>query len=422
MDLLKYTKISPDNLLHFLLPALLFVTPISSSAKSILLPMVIIIILLSPTHRQHLMTLCANRWCQFLLLLFFIAVIGCLWSQASLAERGLVLEKWSKLLYLPILIVGFREEKTRRWAAHAFLFAMLLTCLISIVLHLSQYNLSGKAAADGVFRNHIMTGIMMSFATYLTAIFFVQQTHSIKKNPKLSRIGYLLMGLLFSYQIFFVNQSRSGYVVYLLLTSLFIIQVFDKRQMMIAFLCTILAFSGCFYLSQVMRDTVRSAIQNIHTYQHDKDTSLGYRLQFHSYAKQLFQRHPLIGGGTGSFTYSFRTDDPVPSWTHSDAHSGRLLEPHSQYWLVAAELGLVGLICFALLYAELFVHAWRLQVYRPIAFALLIIMLMGNLTDSLLFYSGSGYFFILFLALCFAEKMDSSNIKKSKSKVSQAYA
>ncbi|MDP3562450.1 MAG: O-antigen ligase family protein [Legionellaceae bacterium] len=390
----------PEKLLLIFLPLLFFVTPLSSSAKSILIGVVVAIIIASPRYRQDLATLFSNHWCRSALFLFFLALVGCLWSPASLGEKGLVLEKWSKLLYLPILIVGFQDTKIRNRALHAFLFAMLLTCVLSFFIQYTHYFHIKNSAADSVFRNHIMTGMMMSFATYVALLFSIQARGT-------KRIGYLVLSLIFSYQILFVNQGRTGYVLFLLLMAALIIQQFNKRQAAIGLLALITLFSSCYYLSSPLQHGIHRVIYNLQSYEQNKNTPIGYRLQFHAFAKNLFKSHPLIGGGTGSFTYSFRTENPVPAWTNNTSHSGRLLEPHSQYWLVAAEFGVVGLLGLLWFYLELLVIAYRLDAMRPIAMALLLIFALGNTSDSLLFYSGSGYFFILFFALALSEKANS---------------
>jgi hypothetical protein len=45
----------------------------------------------------------------------------------------------------------------------------------------------------------------------------------------------------------------------------------------------------------------------------------------------------------------------------------------------------------------------RLEVMKPFAFALLMPFIIGSFTDSLLFYSGCGYFFLALMALCLGE-------------------
>lgn len=397
-------KLSFESALFFCIPALFFVTPLSSSLKSILLVVSIAIILISPQYRQELKYLLLHKYCLTTLLLFAIALIGYLWSPASLAEKNLILEKWSKLLYLPFLIVGLTNPKVRHTALNAFLSAMLITCLLSVYIHFTNHLHFGKITADGVFRNHIMTGIMMSFAAYLSGMFFLKAKNGV-------RIFYLLTSLLFSYQILFINESRTGYAIYLVLISLLIAQNLNFRQTCIGILSLALVFASSCYLSTTMWSRIKLSYQEWHSFTKDQNTPLGYRIQFHNYAKTLFYKSPIIGNGTASFTHSFKIDNPVPAWTADKSHSGKLLEPHSQYWLIAAEFGILGLIAFLLFYSELIIRFYNLKTLRPMAFALLSVLTIGNLTDSLLFYSGSGYFFIMFFALCLSENITALELK-----------
>jgi O-antigen ligase len=388
-NLKSYLNFFPD----FCVIMLFFVTPISSSAKSIFLAILVICTLLIPEKRQALFCLLSKKSCFFLLLLFFIALIASIWSDASIKEIGLVLEKWSKLLYLPFLILALNNKNTRKLSFNAFLVAMLITSLLSFYLFYTHDLGFGKMKADGVFRNHIMTGIMMSFATYLAAIFFTTS------STKYLKAFYLTIGIIFTYQVIFINESRTGYLMFLLLTSLFMFQHLTKRNAFIAILALTTVFATCCYVSQPLYNRIRLVYTNLHNYNDDKNTPVGYRIQFHDYAKKLFYKHPLVGNGTGSFTYSFRIDNPVPAWTDDKSHSGRLLEPHSQYWLIAAEFGMLGILTLMIFYGQLLSAFCKLTTLRPIALALFAVLVIGNFTDSLLFYSGSGYFFILFFAL-----------------------
>lgn len=407
MQLIK--KITPENALFICITALFFVTPISSSLKSIFLSASIVIILITPNYRQEIINLLAEKFFLSGLFLVLIAAIACLWSPASTSEKLLVLEKWSKLLYLPCLVVALKNPKLRKTAINAFIIAMAFTCLCSFYSKLANLELTGKMRIDGIFRNHIMTSIMTSFAAYLAGAQFL-------KAKNLPRVLYLLCILLTSGQILFINESRTGYVIYLLLMSLLILQKTSKIKAFLGIATICGVFIASCFLNQTLLDGIKSVKENLNSYQADKNTSIGYRIQFHSFAENIFKSHPLIGNGTASFTYKFRTENPVPTWTSATFHSGRLLEPHSQYWLVAAEFGTLGLLALLCFYAEIIYRTFKLEDMRDISLSLFIILTIGNLTDSLLFYSGSGYFFILFFALAFSEKVNSGVIINSLNK------
>ena len=373
------------------LAASLFAVPLSSTAKSILIVISLGLIISSPAYRRELLQTLSERWCQAAILLFLISILACAWSPATLAEKCIEIEKYSKLLYLPVLVVGFSDAKTRRLGLHAFLLAMTITFVLSFLMFAGIYQIN-DVEAGGIFRNHIMTGYMMAFAAYLAALLFFQERGSV-------RILYALLTILFTFHMLFINNGRAGYVIYLLMMVMLLVQMFSWRQ---ALLGTVLGFAFVtvmYYQSPVMQKAVGAAITDCKLYaNNEKNTSVGYRLQFHDYAYDLFKRHPWFGNGTASFRHLYHDENPIPA-------RGRILtEPHSQYWLVASEYGMLG--CFALVFffGSLCIASWRLKTLRPVALAILIPFFVGNLSDSLLFYSGTGYFFILFMALCLGEQ------------------
>lgn len=374
----------------------LLTIPLSSTAKSICVALALAVIVFSPVYRRDLLRMWTQRWCQAAVLLFSVAVIACAWSPATISEKLMEIEKYSKLLYLPILAVGFRDPQARRLALHGFLFAMLITVFISTLIYTNLLSF-GSIEANGVFRNHIMTGYMMAFAAYLSSLLFLQQSGR-------ARILYAVLALLFSYHLLFINNGRTGYVIFLLLMGLLMFQSFSWRQAVFGILAGCSLVVVTYYQSPVMQEAIHQAVNDCKLYEKSvKDTSIGYRLQFHDYAYNLFKRHPLIGNGTTSFKHIYHEENPIP------ARGTHLLEPHSQYWLVASEFGLLGCAALAFFFFSLFLASWRLNTLRPLALAILLPFLIGNLSDSLLFYSGTGYFFILFMALCLGEQKNEAD-------------
>lgn len=385
------SRFNPQAWVAFFLGASLLATPLSSTAKSIFIVLAISFIVVSPTYRRDLLNTLSQSWCMASLCFFFIALVACTWSPATLSEKWLEIEKYSKLLYLPILAVGFRDPMARRLGLYGFLLAMVITCVASILFFTGVFT-PANVEAGGIFRNHIMTGYMMAFAAYLSSLLFLQQRGK-------ARICYGLLVVLFSYHVLFVNNGRTGYVIYLLLMALLMLQWFSWRQALVGIVLGCSLFTLSYYQSPVMHSAIKSAVNDCKQYEkNDKDTSIGFRLQFHDYAYNLFKRHPWFGNGTASFTHLYTAEDPIP------ARGQHLLEPHSQYWLVASEYGVLGCLALAFFFGSLLISSLRLKQLRPLAFAVLLPFIVGNLSDSLLFYSGTGYFFILFMALCLGER------------------
>ncbi|GGI79038.1 O-antigen ligase family protein [Legionella impletisoli] len=373
--------------------AALMSIPLSSTARSIFLSVSVAWIAFHPTYYPELQQVFRKPWCISAILIFILAAFGCLWSPAAWHERFMVLEKYLKFLYLPILVVGFKDKRTRQFALYAFILAMTITCFISFLkaAHIGSF----KEPDDPgfVFHNHIITGYMMVLAAFITALF------AYRCQGK-SRLGYGLLAGLFSYQILFINTGRTGYFIYIMLLALYLLQVLSLRKALLAGFIACSILFGAFSFNSEIQNRLYTIVSEWQSYQdnQNKDTSLGYRFQFHQFAKQLFYRHPVVGNGTGGFTHQFGEEKPVPSWDR------RLLEPHSQYWFIATELGMLGLIAFMLFFGALFKATMRLDKMKAIALAVMLSFLVGGLSDSLLLYSGSGFILIAMMALCLGEE------------------
>jgi O-antigen ligase len=371
----------------------IFLMPLSSTLKDIALVMVCAGVLLFPTYNQLLPPLCRKPWFILAIFLFLQILVSCLWTPASGHEQLLALKKYSKLLYLPLCVVGFKDQRVRFLGLHVLLLSMLLVAGFTFLKMIHVLHWRGDDPGE-VFRNHIMTGFMMSFAAGVGAYFAII-------TPGIRRYAYLLCSLLLTAQIFFIGTGRTGYVVYVVMMSILFFSMFSFRHALVLFFLGALGLVTIFYSSPTMHARVTALASDYQQYQQaDKNTAIGYRVQFHAYAKTLFLRHPWLGNGAASFRTLYTEEQPVTAW------GKRLLEPHSNYWLVASEQGLLGVLTLLALLAALFYEVWGLKTLRVVGLMLWLPFVMANFTDSFLFYSGTGYFFILFMGLCLAEGLE----------------
>lgn len=389
-----YSKENTIWIAPFFIILYVFFIPLSSSLKSIAAVLGIIAVVLTPYYRKQLPVVFNTLWARAALLLFTYIVVASLWSDAPYSMRLSMIEKYSKLIYLPIFTLGFINPKTRKLAFIGYFAIMLVTCLFSLLKQQGLIALNNVVDSGEVFHNHIATGFMVALAVYFAAVLSFNKHIS----PWL-RAYYALMIVCGTYQIFFLNTGRTGYVVYGLLMSLLIMQKCSFKKAIIGFMLLFSSIGVIYMLSPVMQVRTSSLISDIKfLQQHEENTSLGFRVQFHDYARSLFNQHPLIGMGTGSFKYRFSQDQPIPSWDK------KLNDPHSQYWLVLAEQGLIGITLLFIFIGTLFLTAFQLdRDTRPIILGILIAFCFGSITDSILCYSTIGSLLIVFSALSFAE-------------------
>lgn len=376
-----------------------FFLPVSPSLKSIFLICSLVFILFTPYFNRHLWPAVNSLWGWSSFGLFAFILLACLWSEAPYATKSMVVEKYLKLIYLPILPLGFINPKLRILCLNSYLAAILLTCVISF---LKSKGIFFTGDPGEVFNNHIITGFMVAFGSYLSGV-LAFQFNGWRRGV------YIMLGLFTTYQVLFINTGRTGYVIYAVLMILLLLQQLSFKKAILG----VLLFSGLmgivYYESMTMQSGVNSLLNDIKSMQaNNGNTSLGYRVQFHTYARSLFLTHPLVGIGTGGFKYQFSLDNPVPSW------GTELTDPHSQYWMMLSEQGGIGLILLLTFLGSLFISSFQQTETRPILLGILAAFSIGCISDTLLCYSTAGFVLMLMSAVSFGELLEKKAVKKTK--------
>lgn len=377
-----------------LIALLMFFIPVSSTIKSIFFVLSLLALLATPQYRKHLFYAYSTLWAWAGIVFFVYVLIASLWSEAPLSIQWNVISKYAKLIVLPLFAVGFINSRTRAWTLNSYLAAMFLTCIISILKSKNMWFAGADPDPGQVYYNHIITGFMVALGAYLAGLFAFQM-----KGWR--RFVFIFLLLLSSYQILFLNSGRTGYVVYFILMTLLFFQILSIKQAAIGVLLFSVLLILVYNQSAVLQSRTHALINDLVSLKnHEQNNSIGFRIQFHHYAQSLFKEQPVIGIGTGGFKYRFSQDNPVPQWGKS------LTDPHSQYWLILAEQGLLGMVFLILFIGTLFFTALQLQETRPILLGILIAFCIGCISDTILCYSTIGYLLILLSALCFGELLE----------------
>lgn len=390
--------IQNESLMPFFLISIIFFIPISPSLKSIFIALTTGLVFFMPTYQHRFFSILSQQVSIATLILAGIAVLACCWSVTTFPHQFIAAEKYLKVIYIPLFAIGFTNKKTRAIGIHAFLLASVIVSVLSILKnwHILDYH---EADPGQVFHNHIVTGYMTAFAAYLSGLY-------VTRTQKMERFSYMLLVALFTYQVLFVSTGRTGYIVYLILLALLLVMSFSSKRQLIALIIFSTLLGGVIIkVPSVLTTRVHQAIEDLHSYNgKNKNTSVGYRLQFQQYAKSLFISRPLIGYGTGGFKAQFKKDNPIPQF------GGKLNDPHSQYWYVASEFGLLGIAGLCYFFISLLLMSFRLIEMKAVLLGLLIPFFFANNTDSFLTNTGIGYMFVMFCALCFGEFIEKIDI------------
>ncbi len=381
-----------DKILPWTLICLIIAIPTSSTLRAIFLILSVVLIILNPFYQSLLYINRKNPLVLVSIGFFLVACFGCFYGEATYSEKLSTLEKYSKFLFFPILIVGFYNSKFRYKALNTYLAIMTLVLIISFLKWTGLLKF-GNRGLDYIFYNHIITGLMMCFAAYISACL------AFSSERKITPL-YVLLLIMFTFQIFFLSEGRTGYIIYVIIMSIFLLQILPLRTAILGVLTGLLIILAIYYKSPVVHNGINNIFNDIVLFNNNnKETPIGQRLQFHQFSKKLLYRNPIFGNGTSGFAHAFKVEKPVLSW------GPNLAEPHSQYWLILSEFGLFGFIIFVLFLGTLFRAITKLKDMRMIAIGLFSIFLFGNLTDSLFYYSSTGVFFLTMMALCLGESV-----------------
>jgi len=407
--------VAPNLLQRFVLPPLQastillgFAVPISVALDNLLLAVVLLGVLFNARAvwqiaSQH--PVARSAW-----LLFGALMLAMFYGATPLREAAGTLGKYADLAFVPLFMLMLPGESNRRRALYAFVGAMGLTLLLSYMVGLKllplQQWMNAAATADNpsIFHSHITQNNMMAFAAFLALLKLREST-----LPGI-RIGWGLFAVLAGFNVLFMVQGRTGYVILLMLLGWFAWSTSARymrargrawgwRQGAAVLLTITGLVVAAYYASPRLHDRVNLVKSEFQAWQpnHGKDTSTGQRLDFYYNTLQIVQRQPLFGVGTGGFPAAFAqqvqgSDAPA---THN---------PHDEYLMIAVQTGLLGLAL--LLY--LFYTQWRCAPLLVTPFeqdaarGLVLAYLVNCLFNSALLDHSDGLFFAFMTAVLFA--------------------
>jgi O-antigen ligase len=317
-------------------------------------------------------------------MVFWVAV-SMTWSIGPWADRLSALHKYSKLLYIPLLLSVCTEAKWRDRTIHAFLLGTGIVVILSYLKAWTGLSIGRNPNPAFVFYTHIETSFLVAFATYLLGLYAWKDSRR--------RWFYVALVAVFTYQEFFINDGRTGWVAYGVLLLLFTIHWVGWKGVLLGTVFTGLLAVIFYQASPTFRNICQESVKEVRQYQSGHmQTSLGYRLTFDSLSWGLAKEKPWFGYGAGSFATALQQQGGVPGW--------RVVRtPHNEYLMVMVELGVIGLISLLLLFGCQWSASLRLGEMTPFAQGLLLAFMVSSLYNAFLYLSVSGHFYVLFIAL-----------------------
>lgn len=330
--------------------------------------------------------------------LYALVLLGTLYTPAPVADIQMHLSKYSKLLWVPVLLSLLPDAQWRRRCLLAFMAAMgfiLLSAFANVFWQLpwSRTQNLGWGQDHTVVGDYITQNIMMTF--------FVVVAIDLGRRALQAwqRTGWWLAALLGGVVVTQLSQGRTGYVLLILAVTAYIFWSLQGRRRW----WTLLGLGAVLVVALASSNTVRQrvdlAVNEAAASETMEITSIGGRVNFWKHTWELVTEKPLQGWGTGSYHTVWCEQVTKPGW----CEFGRW-HPHNQYLFFWMENGVLGAVLFILLATA---TAWAARSARPqdraILWAFAAIFAGDSLINSPLFSGRESHFFVLMLIVLYAQ-------------------
>ncbi|MBN9409817.1 MAG: O-antigen ligase family protein [Burkholderiales bacterium] len=320
-------------------------------------------------------------------------VVGATYTSADGTAVLDHLSKYSKLLFLPLMLSLLQERPWRTRALNAFVCAMTITLLASM-LHVAWAFPGAKATQDNaagnhyIFTNYIQQNVMMSL---FALVCLVRARWPASPGRRWMWLALAALAIL---NIAVFVGGRTGYLTLGACLLVFAMTSTPMRWRLPA-LAAVAGLAVLLYAispqAQRRVDQVASEVQS--RAEDGTTTSSGLRMGFWTGSLRLIAIHPALGTGTASYQQEF-CRAMSPQWCGLAANG----HPHNQPLHSWVENGFPGFLLACLLIA---LPAWLGRTApapeRLMLFGVSAAFLVHSLLNASIFHI-EGYFFLTLLA------------------------
>ncbi len=366
-----------------------FVLIFPTALVNVVLLLLLISYFASGNYAEKWQRMRANPVANASLWLFALFAMGVVYSSVSFVEALDYLNNYRELVLLPIAITVFNQPHWQRRAYYAFLLAIGVAVLASFAMRLGWLP-PGPVEQDWVpFKGRIAYGFFLAYAIYLML------HHAARAETGKRKFLWIVFAAAGSFDLLYLVSGRTGHCVFAALLALFLAQyrVQVKKHWLVIFLALV-TISGTVIATSSAIQSRANEMQLVTT--NPEGSSIGQRLIFWQTSLRIIADHPLLGAGTGSFAHEYSSHAGEYASLNAD-------NPHNEYLIIAAQLGLLGLLGWLwLLYSQLKLSIQLPQIYNVAAKGLVLAMAVGCLFNSFLRDHGEGHFYAIYAGLLFS--------------------
>lgn len=381
--------------------ALGFTIPISTTADSVMLVVLLVASLVAKHAKERLQSAVRHPAMLAWLAFFLLVALGTLHGSAPVRDRMHFLTKYDDFL-LPILFLPILTDvEVQRRALWAFGLAMGVTLILSLTLAAGWLPTGGWIRGHqhdaSVFKLRITHSLFMSFAAFVFVMEAGRQSETWK------RVALWALAVLAGLDVFLLVQSQTGQVGFLALAVYWCWRRLGLKGIAVGFFAGTMLLLLSIQVSPMFRDRMAMVVEQVQSSQSgevavsNQPVAVSLRLEWYRNTVALVAANPMLGVGTGGFATAY-------ALSVADNVGVKPSHPHNQYLLTAAELGVPGLIGLLALFAWLFWLSSQMvdSFYKEIGQGAIVLIAVGCLFNSLLLDHAEGLFFVWIMCVVLA--------------------
>ncbi len=331
-------------------------------------------------------------------------LIGALYSHAP-ADAFKALGKYSKLLLIWCLayFLSIKSSNVKRvikllvGAALINLFLIYLNYYVLAESHAIRFSSDVWPSPKG----HFEYGFFMTLSSLSLLLFAIYS-----KNKRLGKRVSLILGILGFYSVFFLNTSKTGYIMASSVILLALSLRYRLKGLVLGLLICALILASSFRYASHFRTAAEQTLREVQSFSitSSHELSAELRLYWLKTSLEIIKDNPLraiAGFGTGSL----KKVSSIHQEKIKDKNHLPIENPHNQFLLLLLENGVIGVLLFAWLLTQILltVKAFELPV-KILGFCMVLCMIEGCIFNSWLKDLAPACLFAIYTALILCKK------------------
>lgn len=392
-----YTN-SIDKFYQYCIIASIFLLPLTVLGNNLIVWITALVWLFSGDYLNKIKAIKENNLAIASLGFFLLHILALLWTE----NLGWGFEMVRKMLIfcfiLPIFLTICKKENTQYYL-FAFFIAIGISELLSYLVWFEFLEPFGKATIfePTPVMGHISYNPFLAFAIYLVA-------HELlfkKKITKFLRVTYTFFLISMTFNMF-ITGGRAGQVMFFVSILILTFQYFKESQLKATIvaisLISFIAIAGYNY-SPLFKNRIQHISYDLGTFTTNPNTSIGHRIIFAKNTMKMIKSSPIIGVGTGDYPAEYKKINQLYT-----PEVQTTVHPHNMYLFVQAQLGLIGLIGFFLIFTTQLRLAYKSKdtFVSNVGTALPLLFMVIMLSDSYLLGHFTSNLFVLFSSFLYS--------------------